>query len=92
MHSHCVISVFEAQYITATGHTKVLHGLKPLLSAITLLFSEPLMKSNQHPAERFGRAQNGPTLDRQNTIFAASKALDETKRKYLGSFGHKQAY
>ena len=72
-----MISVFVAQYITATGHTKVLHILKILLSAITLVFSEPLMTSNRYPAERFGRAQNGPTFDRQNTIFAASKPLDE---------------
>ena len=41
------------------------------------MFSEPLMTSNRYPAERFGRAQNGPTFDRQNTIFAASKLLDE---------------
>ena len=27
--------------------------------------------------ERFGRAQNEPTFDRQNTIFRASKTLDE---------------
>ena len=77
MYSQCVISVFVAQYITATGHTKVLYILKILLSAITLVFSEPLMTSNRYPAERFGRAQNGPTFDRQNTIFAASKLLDE---------------
>ena len=77
MYSQCVISVFVAQYITATGHSKVLHVLKILLSAITLVFSEPLMTSNRYPAERFGRAQNGPTFDRQNTIFAASKLLDE---------------
>ena len=77
MFSQCVISVFVAQYITATGHTKVLHILKILLSAITLVFSEPLMTSNRYPAERFDRAQNGPTFDRQNTIFAASKLLDE---------------
>ena len=77
MFSQCVISVFVAQYITATGHTKVLHILKLLLSAITLVFSEPLMTSNRYPAERFGRAQNGPTFDRQNMIFAASKLLDE---------------
>ena len=77
MYSQCVISVFVAQYITATGHTKALHILKILLSAITLVFSEPLMTSNRYPAERFGRAQNGPTFDRQNTIFAASKPLNE---------------
>ena len=77
MYSQCAISVFVAQYITARGHTKVLHILKILLSAITLVFSEPLMTSNRYPAERFGRAQNGPTFDRQNTIFAASKLLDE---------------
>ena len=77
MYSQCVISVFVAQYITATGHTKVLHILKIILSAITLVFPEPLMTSNRYPVERFGRAQNGPTFDRQNTIFAASKPLDE---------------
>ena len=77
MYSQCAISVFVAQYITARGHTKVLHILKILLSAITLALSEPLMTSNRYPAERFGRAQNGPTFDRQNTIFAASKLLDE---------------
>ena len=77
MYSQCVISVFVAQYITATGHSKVLHVLKILLSAITLVFSEPVMTSNRYPAERFGRAQNGPTFDRQNTIFAASKLFDE---------------
>ena len=55
----------------------MLHIQKILLSAITLVFSEPLMTSNRYPAERFGRAQNGPTFDRQNTIFAASKLLDE---------------
>ena len=76
MYSRCAISVFVAQYITARGHTKVLHILKILLSAITL-FSEPQMTSNRYPAGRFGRAQNGPTFDRQNTIFAASKLLDE---------------
>ena len=72
MYSQCVISVFVAQYITATGII-----LKIILSAITLVFPEPLMTSNRYPAERFGRAQNGPTFDRQNTIFAASKPLDE---------------
>ena len=77
MYSQCAISVFVAQYITARGHTKVLLILKILLSAITLVLSEPLMTSNWYPAERFGRAQNGPTFDRQNTIFAASKLLDE---------------
>ena len=77
MYSQCVISVFVAQYITATDHTKVLHILKIILSAITLVFPEPLMTSNRYPVERFGRAQNGPTFDRQNTIFAASKPLDE---------------
>ena len=77
MYSQCVISVFVALYITATGHTKVLHILKIILSAITLVFPEPLMTSNRYPAERFGRAQNGPTFDRQNTIFAASKPVDE---------------
>ena len=77
MYSQCAISVFVAQYITARGHTKVLLILKILLSAITLVFLEPLMTSNRYPAERFGRAQNGPTFDRQNTIFAASKLLDE---------------
>ena len=79
MYSQCVTSAFVAQYITATGHTKVLHVLKILLSAITLVFSEPLMTSKRYPAERFGRAQNGPTFDfdRQNTIFAASKPLDK---------------
>ena len=76
MYSQCAISVFVAQYITARGHTKVLHILKILLSAIALVFSEPLT-SNRYPAERFGRAQNGPTFDRQNTIFAASKLPDE---------------
>ena len=44
---------------------------------ITAMFLEPPMTSNRYPAERFGRAQNGPTFDRQNTIFAASKLLDE---------------
>ena len=85
MYSQCVISVFVAQYITATGHSKVLHLLKILLSAITLVFSEPLMTSNRYPAERFGRAQNGPTFDRQNTIFAASKLLDEIASGRLNS-------
>ena len=55
----------------------MLHVLKTFLSAITLVFSEPPMTSNRYPAERFGRAQNGLTFDRQNTIFAASKTLDE---------------
>ena len=77
MYSQCAISVFVAQYITARGLTKVLHILKILLSAITLVLSEPLMTSNWYPAERFDRAQNGPTFDRQNTIFVASKLLDE---------------
>ena len=36
MYSQCVISVFVAQYTMATGHSKVLHILKILLSAITL--------------------------------------------------------
>ena len=53
MYSQCVISVLVAQYITATGHTKVLHVLKVLLSAITLVFSEPLMTSNRCLVECF---------------------------------------
>ena len=77
MYSQCVISVFVAQYITATGHIKVLHIPKILMAAITLVFSEPLMTTNRYPAERFGRAQNEPTFDRQNTILAASKPLNE---------------
>ena len=77
MYYQCAISVFVAQYITVTGNNKVLHVLSTLLSAIALVFSEPLMTSKWYPAERFGRAQNGPTFDRQNTIFVASKTLDE---------------
>ena len=53
MYFQCAISVLVAQYITATGHTKVLHVLKILLSAITLAFSEPLMTSNRCLVERF---------------------------------------
>ena len=77
MYSQCAISVFVAQYIPATGQTKVLHVLKTLFSAITLVFSEPLMTSNRYPVERFSRAQNGHRFDRQNMIFAALKTLDE---------------
>ena len=58
MYSQCAVSVFVAQYITAIGQTKVLHVLKPLLSAITFVFFEPLMTSNRCPVERFGGAQN----------------------------------
>ena len=52
-------------------HKTVLHVLKP--SCLPL----PLMTSNRCPVEHFGRVQNGPTLYRQNTIFAALNTLDE---------------
>ena len=60
MYSQCAISVFVAQYITARGHTKVLHIQNILLSAITLAFTEPLMTSNRYPAERLAAHKMDP--------------------------------
>ena len=89
-------SVFVAQYIMAIDHTKVLHVLKTLLSAITLVSKFRITDDVKPVSCCVFWHKNGPMFDRpiRSLRFQkhSMKLLWSTKPKYLGSWGHKQAY